>query len=340
VFIKKLFDSTTVAACGTVLFAFENMHFTQTHLATIDAFVVFFIIAMYLFMYRYISSGYDAPFVKTLPPLFLCGLSFGLGAASKWTGLYAALGLIVLYAAYLVKRGQHQAAAGQKKEYRAFLLQTLAASVGVFVVIPLAIYTLSYFPYATANGQPLTMGCLLGEMLDNQKLMLGFHSTFTAEDIHPYASGWYSWLLGGQPINYYAALQDKGRTVITALTNPLVTIGGLVALGFVLRDCVRKKVKESFIIAVGYLAQVAPWIFVSRYTFLYHYFPAMIFLVLSICYVFKNILECAPERKWRVYAFTGVSAGVFFMLFPLSAGLHMPDWYAAWFVKWLPYWPL
>jgi len=84
----------------------------------------------------------------------------------------------------------------------------------------------------------------------------------------------------------------------------------------------------------------APWIFISRYTFLYHYFPAMIFLILSICYVFKNILEYVPEQKWKVYAFTGVSAGIFFLLFPITSGLQMPDWYAAWFVKWLPYWPL
>jgi dolichyl-phosphate-mannose--protein O-mannosyl transferase len=97
-------------------------------------------------------------------------------------------------------------------------------------------------------------------------------------------------------------------------------------MGFALSDLKREKSKEALVIVVGFLAQLLPWLFISRYTFIYHYFPSVIFLTLAICYVFKNILERAPERKWRVYLFTGVSVGLFFLMFPLVAGLWMPDW--------------
>ena len=34
-------------------------------------------------------------------------------------------------------------------------------------------------------------------------------------------------------------------------------------------------------ILLGYLAQLIPWMFVTRITFEYHYFPCSVFLVLS-----------------------------------------------------------
>lgn len=41
-FLKNLFGKTFVAACGTILFAADFMHLTQTRIATIDTYAVFF----------------------------------------------------------------------------------------------------------------------------------------------------------------------------------------------------------------------------------------------------------------------------------------------------------
>ena len=289
------------------MLAFENMHFAQSHLATIDTYAVFFIVAMYLFMYRYISSGYDAPFRKTLPALFLCGLSFGLGAATKWIAFYAALGLIALYAAYLVERGKYQISIGKKMEYRAFLRMTLAASAAFFVAVPALMYILSYIPYATANGQPLTAAGLLREMWDNQVYMLTFHGFTANEQTHEHQSRWYQWLLCLQPISYYSHFQEGGRTIVAAFTNPLVTIGGLAAIATAMYDFLRKRVKQALVIVVGYLAQLAPWILISRFTMAYHYYPSVVFLVLAICYVFNNMLKHCPEQKRRSHTVNGAN---------------------------------
>ena len=344
VFITNLFGNAAqrnklhiVSLCGTVLFTFENLHFSQTHMATLDTFVVFFIIAMYLFMYRYISSGYDEPFRKTLPALFLCGLSFGLGAASKWTAFYAALGLILLYAVYLVKRGKHMIAAGQKKEFRIFLYKTLSASAAFFVIIPLIIYTLSYIPYIP-NGTPLTVSGLLRVMWNNQLQMLNYHGIDMKGIDYTTQSKWWQWMLDIKPITYYGRVMDGSRAMIGAFTNPLVTVSGLVAIIIALFDFFRKKAKEAFVIVVGYLAQLLPWSLVPRASFAYHYFPSVVFLTLAICYIFNNILKHNPDHKWRIYVFTGVSVALFFMLLPPTAGIQIPDWYSTWFVRWLPDW--
>jgi len=294
---------------------------------------------MYLFMFRYISKEYDTPFKKTLPTLLLCGLSFGLSVAVKWTGLYAALGLLVLYAVHLVKRGKHQIAAGQLKEFRSFLCRTLIASTVFFVVIPFTIYTLSYIPYTTANGQPFTINGLVSDMWNRQAHMLTYHAVEMTDANHADQSSWWMWMLGIQPKVYLRYYREGGRTIIAAFTNPLVTIGGLVAMCVAAFDFYHRRVKEAFFIVVGYLVQLAPWILVSRPTFAYHYFPSVIFLTLAICYVFNHIFKYCPEHKRWVYSFTGVSAGLFFLLLPPTAGILTPDWYTVWFTRWLPSWP-
>ena len=107
VFLKNLFGRTLIAACGTTLFAFDFMHFVQTRIATIDTYGVFFILAMYLFMYRYIAQDYEAPFRKTALPLFFSGLCFGLGAASKWVVIYGGAGLAILWLIRQILRGRY-----------------------------------------------------------------------------------------------------------------------------------------------------------------------------------------------------------------------------------------
>lgn len=96
-FAKRIFKRTDFALIVAALFAFDCMHFTQTRIATIDTFGVFFILLMYFFMYEHITMEHDnKPYWKTLIPLVLCGLAFGFGIAAKWIGFYAAAGLAVL----------------------------------------------------------------------------------------------------------------------------------------------------------------------------------------------------------------------------------------------------
>ena len=79
VFLKNLFGKTVVAACATTLFAFDFMHLTQTRIATIDTYGVFFILLMYFFLYRYLTLPAGPPFRKGALPLFLSGSSGGSG---------------------------------------------------------------------------------------------------------------------------------------------------------------------------------------------------------------------------------------------------------------------
>ena len=95
---KRLFKRTDFAMLSCGLMLFDCMHFSQTRIATIDVYALFFTLLMFLFMLDFLElNRTEAPFYKKLIPLGLSGLAFGLGAASKWTCLYSGAGLAVLF---------------------------------------------------------------------------------------------------------------------------------------------------------------------------------------------------------------------------------------------------
>ena len=104
----QLTHRRSVATVSMLAFSLDLMHYTQTRIATIDSFPVFFILLSYLCMVRYLQTDifaadptkprlFDRCLRKSLIPLALSGLFMGLAIASKWIGLYSAVGLALLF---------------------------------------------------------------------------------------------------------------------------------------------------------------------------------------------------------------------------------------------------
>lgn len=337
VFLKNLFGRTSIATCGTILLAADFMHLTQTRLATIDTYAFFFILLMYWFMYRYLTLPAGTPFRKCALPLFLSGLFWGIGAASKWTVIYGCTGLVVLYFIGLYQKVRDWPAEqpGRVK----WVFQILGFSVLVFAVIPAAIYTLSYLPYAMAEGDTSLTG-LIGAMWENQKYMLSYHSGVT--DSHPYSSRWYQWLFDIRPILYYMDNDVAGYTTrFAAFVNPVVCWGGLLAVASCAVQAVRRRCARALFIFIGYLAQLVPWFFIGRITFAYHYFPSVLFLVLALCYVFHTLAEREEMVNWKpaMFAVTGGAVGLYALFYPVLVGIQIPTWYSNNVLGWFPSWP-
>ncbi|MBR6008286.1 MAG: glycosyltransferase family 39 protein, partial [Clostridia bacterium] len=103
--VKLLTKKTPLAAVAMGLLALDSMHFTQTRIATIDTYPVFFIMLMYLFMFMYYKMNMHTDRLwKTFIPLGLSGLMFAFACASKWTGIYAGAGLAVIFFISVYKR--------------------------------------------------------------------------------------------------------------------------------------------------------------------------------------------------------------------------------------------
>lgn len=327
--LKKLFDSTPIAFCGTAVFAFDFMHFVQTRIATIDTYAVFFILLMYLFMWNYVSGGKRRD-------LILSGLFFGIGAASKWTCIYAGGGLGVIWLIHWISRRR------EEDFWRSFIQNALECLI-YFVAIPCAIYYVSYWPYGTAKGMSGVSMLFSKDYADivlaNQKYMFSYHSGLVAT--HPYSSRWYQWIVDGRPILYYLNYFDDGtRSAIGAFLSPLLCWSGLISMIFTGILAFKKRDGRAAFILVGYLAQLLPWVSISRLTFEYHYFPSAVFLLLALCYIWNELREQnLPRWKRGMYVFTALSVALFALFYPVLSGARVPGWYCDYFLRWLPSWP-
>ncbi len=353
VFLKRMFGGTAVPAAVTILMASDFMHFAQTRIATIDSYSVFFILLMYLFMYIYLQS--DRSGRGWMLPLALSGVFFGLGAATKWTCLYAGAGLGVLWLVDRIERFLEVKKAAEKEnrknkaekslmvgEYWRETRNNVLFCLGFFVAVPCLIYYFSYYPYGEAAGMKGISMYFSREymdiVLDNQKYMFTYHAGVDAT--HPYSSRWWQWIADGKPILYYLEYYADGtKSSISAFLNPILCWGGFGAMAVMAYLCFAEKDKKARFILIGYLAQLLPWVFVSRITFAYHYFPSSVFLLLALGHIFDTIHRKSRDAKWLIWVYAGVSVFLFALFYPVLSGSPIPTEFAGNFLGWFDSWP-
>lgn len=356
---RNITQNRGLGAFVCFLFAFDFMHFVQTRITTIDVFITFFVILMYYFMEQYVHlSFYDASLQKTWLPLGACGIAFGFGIASKWTGFYAGAGLAILFFSHLFIRYREYRYALLTPEgvtngiahhyiihtFKKHSLKTIAFCMVFFVAIPFTIYLLSYLPFVDF---PDVNAGLFERMINNQKFMFSFHSTL--ESTHYYSSKWYEWPTMVRPMLYYA--KSTGliiRQGISAFGNPLVWWAGIPAFIYMLYLSLVKKKKEAAFLCVAYLAQYLPWIFITRYTFIYHYFPSIPFVALMIGYSFLQLKDKALSKKildeksfyCLLIIYAAAAFGLFQMFLPVLSGQEITTEYVATYLRWCKDWVL
>lgn len=355
-FARRLTRNTPAAALACILFSFDFMHFTQTRIATIDVYITFFVILMYYFMYQYSTlSFYDRPLKKTFLPLGACGISMGLGIACKWTGVYAGLGLAVIFFATLLRRWQEYRYAQKEPDavsggirhshiiesFPGNTVKTVLFCLVFFVAVPAVIYLLSYLPFRDYSENGLFL-----RMLNNQETMLSYHSGLNAT--HPYSSSWYEWPTIKRPIWYFSSIVTGSsgngglREGISAFGNPLVWWPGISAALYTVYLWIRKKDRIAAFLTVGYLAQYLPWFFVTRITFIYHYFPSVIFVVLMIVYcILKLFTKLGTKRFILLCSLYGAAVLLlFFLFYPVLSGQPVEADFVSRWLRWFDSWVL
>lgn len=333
----QLLKSHRWARFAAVLFALDGMRFVQSRIATIDVYVVFFILLGSYFMVKGCRGMVQKGTAHALGPLFLGGFSMGLACASKWTGAYAGVGFAVFYFGALWARRLRLAAAGPggKAVFRRDLLLALAAGIAFFVVVPVVVYLLSYLPYFLRPGSSFG----LAQLWQCQKTMFAYHSRLTAT--HPFQSVWYSWLVIWRPVWYYmgTGLSDGVYSSIAVLGNPVLWWGGLFAVLCLVLRALRGRLRPggSFVL-LSWAAQLMPWVLVTRAVFLYHYFACVPFLALALGWFFQAFSKRHPLAVRRTAIGLCAAAGVLFCFFyPVFSGLPVSRaWAAA--TLWLPGW--
>lgn len=369
-FARRMTEYTPAAALASVLFAFDFMHLTQTRIATIDVYITFFVLLMYYFMYCYSKlSFYDTPLKKMFLPLGACGICMGLGIASKWTGVYAGAGLAVIFFGTLYRRYReycyakatpHGQTAGIShsrvlERFAPCTRKTILFCLCFFVLIPALIYLGSYLPF-----RDYTDDGLLGRMLRNQTTMFNYHSKL--DSTHDYSSPWYQWPLIMRPIFYFSGRPSETlREGISAFGNPLVWWLGILAFAYMLWLWAKQRDRTAAFLSIGYLAQYLPWVFVTRITFIYHYFPSVVFVVLMIVHGMirwqngipggmaantgtnpDNTHKQLTDRQFFIVmvVYGAAVIGLFLMFYPVLTGQPVEAEYVNRWLRWFESWVL
>lgn len=374
IFAKALFKDTFAATAVGIFIVFDCMHYSLSRIATIDISVAFFIVLSYYFMYRYIekNTAYHTVGIKTTDgkkitfdpsskfppsavwkPLMFSGIFIGCAVSTKLTGVYAAVGLAVILIANLIKFKP------RKQTFRLFLF-----CFGFFIVWTLIIYTLAYIPtvekYAhmgitdktiewNENGLNIGYGYtgLLARTLRNTNYMFNYHHNLEAS--HPFSSPWYQWPIMWKPLFAASDVVSTGinragelityKSSISDLGNILVWFSIIPCFFYMIFRAIIKKDEKAGFLVISVLSQLVPWIFVSRVTFIYHYFPTVIFGMLMLGYTVKLLISKNKTFRRAIIIYLILVVFFFILFFPVISGLPVSREYAL-ALKWFPTWAI
>jgi len=330
VFGRRMFGGRFYGFAAAFLMMADFMHFSQTRVGTVDGFVTLFIMLMFYYMYRYYSTmPYETGPSESLRLLFLCGLFFGLGAATKWNALYGAPGLLLLFV--LAKRAEHKDAgrlAGTRKSSPWFLWCVL-----FFVVVPAVIYTLSYIPIMMVPGP----GHSIADLPAIQGNMYNFHKTLVAT--HPFQSLWWEWPLMLKPVWFYVGSDmPAGMTsTIVSFGNPAIWWVGIPAVAAAVVIAAVRRDRDMVVVFTAIASLYLPWTQVTRIAFIYHFFPILPFVILCIVYVLKNIVEGYSWGRYAAWGYLTFTLLLFVLFYPALSGMEVSLRYIE-HLKWLKGW--
>ena len=337
--LAKEFLSKKWSYVVVLLFSFDFMHYTTGRIATLEPFSVFFIMTMFLFMIRALKIDYTKDLKKHFIYLMLSGIFMSFAISTKWTGAYGAIGLAIVYVLfelrYLLKA---------KKEGRPVLKKTFCLflwSVLFFIIVPLIIYTVSFLFVPMYAERWTDLSSFLDQVLRYNTYMFEYHTGL--ESTHPYSSRWYMWLFDIRPIWYYVKRSSDYIQTISCFNNPLISFSGIIATTYLFITNIKKRDYFDISLLTMFLTLLVPWIFVTRTSFAYHYYPCVPFLIIILVKVLNEIYDDLEDRhkktiKKALVTFIALCGLLFIIFLPIIGGFKTSYIMAQVILRWLPSW--
>ncbi|MDB4868908.1 MAG: phospholipid carrier-dependent glycosyltransferase [Cohnella sp.] len=332
---KGMFGRTRYAFLAALLLVLEGFHLVESRMANVDIFGVTFTIMMYYAMYRFGETAWrNGGLGKGISWLALSGIFFGCASAVKWNYMYGGVGLAFLF--FLALRRQYRRARSEGEQgLGGRTVLTLLAAFVFFVAVPAGIYAASYIPFEKATQAKDDWH----NLWQYQKNMYDYHKG--VKEQHPYASKWYTWPLMLRPVWYYGGVDLKPGDAqsIAAIGNPLIWWGGLLAMLASWWIGWRRRDRVVLTIAVMYLSFYVPWMVAPRsITFLYHYFPMVPLLILSLVWMMRWWEERDYGKRRLTIWVCVVAASLFAWFYPVLTGATMSREVMNIALRWLPSW--
>lgn len=330
-FGKRMFKSTMAGLFAASLLTFDFAHFTLSRLATGEIYIALFSLMMFYFFFEYVrtrivSDGEEGR--KAERCLFISVVCFGLWFATKWT---AAFGLAAILILLLISNLRNK---------RPFYSDYKIILAGLFVSA--AIYIAAYIPYMLSGT-----GHGLWDVFMKQVGMFGYHAWSVVGATHPFSSPWWSWPLMLKTLWLYSNTVNGTVSTIVLMGNPAIWWGGIPALIVIaakfLRGAVKSKVQEQdylcLFILIPFILLWIPYALITRILFIYHFVPAVPFMILAITYWMNELQQKVSKGKFIavITVILILTAVLFCLFYPVISGYPVALEYKE-SLRWLEGW--
>jgi len=171
------------------------------------------------------------------------------------------------------------------------------------LAIPIAVYVLSYVPWAWVENHRIVEGWPAGAtgqtLLELTGQMYSYHNGLSSG--HAASSPWWAWPLDLKPVWFYQQSYAGGTSgAIYDAGNQLLWWLGIPALVFCAVQSFRRRSLPLALIAIGFACQWIAWARIDRAAFQYHYYTALPFVVLAVAYFLAELWHGASRRTWLV----------------------------------------
>jgi dolichyl-phosphate-mannose-protein mannosyltransferase len=327
---RKLLRSSAAAGVVAGLFALDFLHFVQSRIAMLDVFVPLFGLAAVLFIVLdrdALLQGAPPRGILRRPWRLGAGVAAGAAAASKWSGAFFVVIVLLLAIAweYAARRED-----GDGHAFRRALREQGLAIVVSLLVVPLVLYIATFA--GRVEGELFTLpwreDAWLRALWDRNVYMFRFH--YGLKDTHLYQSTPWSWMVVKRPVSYFYETTKAGESKeVLALGNPLVWWPSIPALLYVASKWIRMRdfSRPEGVILAGFLLTYGPWLIQPSgrpAVFIFYLLPSVPFMYLAIGCVVQALAHWWPGRA--LVALYGVAVvATFAYFYPVLAEVALPE---------------
>lgn len=354
---KELFKKDKYALFCSIIIALDGMHFAQTRIATVDSFLVLFCLLSFLFFMKYLNNKFTK---RPYLPLALSGVFWGMAVSVKWNAFFFGIGLgIIFFYDYFKNKKIFIEEKIQKQVKKKFNYKPLLMGMIFFAIVPFSIYVISYLPIVPNENEVAPYYIRLEDgdteyhygkldsiagFFEYQYAMYYYHSHLGPKynpDYyeHPYASKWNTWPIMLKPMAFYDYTSSNGsRSVIATMGNPLIWWLSCISFIFTfIYVAFKKDSRVGAILLIIIIATMAPNIGIDRDTYIYHYFIALQFMILTIVFMTMKLVEWKPKLKYLMPILSIIFFISFAYFYPVYSGLPISSEYIE-STKWLNSW--
>jgi dolichyl-phosphate-mannose-protein mannosyltransferase len=290
---RQLTKNDSAALLAALFMATDSIHIMFSRQSMQEVYMPFFLLLGMYLTFRYMES-------RKPSMLIFAGIFFGLGLASKWMGLAIQLFLILML---LIYRDwiNHDLSARDRATGLLFYVATL-------VVLPVTIYFLSYYPWSLNRGYSFSEWLSLQKVISIENFIhKGENSYIQVEDNN--AALWFI-----RPIGFADFMMENNTpTVVLGLTNPLVWLLTLPAVGYLIYNIRKLNWQHIFLLAV-FICSYAPLALTRRVTAANSSLGIIPFAFMLVASVVMTLSNGRPNGKKYLFLYLSL---VFLAAIPL-----------------------